>query len=313
MNEFLQILLPNEVIKLKKDISLHEKNKYKNISFPFEIYKVDKYAMRPHGRGFDNLHWHEEIQYTRAVKGTLTMQINGQNYHLNEGEAIFINSQHLHMAKEMEETGQYISMNFSTRLLSFSWGSLMEKLYVLPYVNDYLLPVIIFNRGCQWKKKVLQLLDDIETVYEQKTDFAWEYKISMLLCEIWYLILTNVKTEPKDDLEHVKLKQERIQQLLSFIHQNYSESLTLEKIADAAHISISECTRRFREYTGHSPYEYLIQYRISEATILLLKTEKSVSQIAENTGFQDTSSFIQAFKKRAGTTPLKYRKLHLQI
>ena len=283
------------------------------MSFPFEIYKVDRYAMHPHGRGFDNLHWHEEIQYTMAVRGSLTMQVNGRDYHLNEGEAIFINSQLLHMAKEMEETGHYISINFSTKLLSFSWGSLMEQLYVLPYVNDYLLPVIIFSQETQWKSEVLQLLKDIETVYNQKTDFAWEYKISMLLCEIWYLILANVKTEPKNDVAHLKLKQERIQTLLSFIHQNYFEQLTLEKIADAAHISVSECTRRFKEYTGHSPYEYLIQYRISEASILLLKTDKSVGQIAESTGFQDTSSFIQAFKKRTGTTPLKYRKVHLQI
>lgn len=298
---------------MKKDISLHEKNKYKDISFPFEIYKVDKYAMHPHGRGFDNLHWHEEIQYTLAVKGTLTMQVNGKDYYLKEGEAIFINSQLLHIAKDMEETGKYISVNFSTKLLSFSWGSLMEKLYVLPYVNDYLLPVIIFSQESKWKSKVLQLLNDIRAVYNQKTDFAWEYKISILLCEIWQLILTNVKTEPKNDVAHLKLKQERIQKLLSFIHQNYSEQLTLEEIADAAHISISECTRRFKEYTGYTPYEYLIQYRISEASILLLKTEQSVSQIAESTGFQDTSSFIQTFKKRTGTTPLKYRKIHVQI
>jgi len=299
------------VLRLKKDNSLHEKNKYENTSFPFEVYRIDKYSMYPRGRGFDNLHWHEEIQYTLAFKGNLTIQVNGVDYYLNEGEAIFINSQLLHMTKEMDNEGRYFSVNFATKLLSFSWGSLMEQKYVLPYVNDYLLPVIIFDKNTAWRSKILQLINEIESIYDQKEEFAWEYKISILLCEIWHLILTNVQAEPKADVAHLKLKQERIQKLLSFIHENYSEQLTLEEIADAAHISVSECTRRFKEYTSYSPYEYLIQYRISEASVLLLTTDQSICQIAENIGFQDTSSFIQTFKKRTGTTPLKYRKIHL--
>lgn len=295
---------------MKRKDPLYEQNKYEHTSFPFEVYKIDKHSMHPHGRGFDNLHWHEEIQYTLAVKGSLTMQVNGQNYYLEEGEAIFINSQLLHVAKEMNEDGHYRSVNFNTKILSFVRGSMMDQKYVLPYVNDYLLPVFIFQKEIPWQNKILELLKEIDVIYERRDFFAWEYRISILLCEIWYLILTNVKAEQRGDVAHLKLKQERIQNMLTYIHENYAGQITIENIAHAAHISVSECTRRFREYTGLSPYEYLIQYRISESCTALIKTNQSVAWIAESVGFQDASYFIQTFKKRTGTTPFKYRNAH---
>lgn len=296
---------------MDKKAELYEKNNYENTSFPFEIYYVKKYSITPSGRGFDNLHWHEEIQYTIATKGDLTIQINGHNYLLKEGEAIFINSQYLHITKQMDEDGRYFSINFSTKLLSFFLGSLMEREYVVPYVNDYLLPVIVFEPNQVWKKQVLKALFEIEAIYSNKTVIAWQYKISSLLCHIWYLILANTEVKQKPNIKLMKKKQERIQLLVDFVKNHFTEELTIKDIAEAAHISVSECTRCFKEYTDYSPYEYLIQYRISEAAALLLQSNQTVDNIAIKTGFNDTSSFIRAFKKRMGLTPLKYRKFHI--
>lgn len=295
---------------MDKKADLYEKNTYENTSFPFEIYYVEKYTMTPPGRGFDNLHWHEEIQYTVATKGDLMIQINGENYLLKEGEAIFINSQYLHITKKMAEDGRYFSINFSTKLLSFFLGSLLEQEYVVPYVNDYLLPVIIFSSAIPWKREVLVHFYEIERIYSSKTAIAWEYKISSLLSQIWYLILSNAEVKQKDNIKLLKMKQERIQLLVNFVKNHFAEELTIETIADAAHISVSECTRCFKEYTDYSPYEYLIQYRISEAAAMLLQSNQPVNHIAIKTGFSDPTSFIRAFKKRVGKTPLQYRKSH---
>jgi len=295
---------------MDKKADLYEKNKYENTSFPFEIYYVKKYSMTPPGRGFDNLHWHEEIQYTIATKGNLTIQVNGQNYLLKEGEAIFINSQYLHITKEMDEDGRYFSINFSTKLLSFFLGSMMEQEYVVPYVNDYLLPVIVFKQKIPWEKQVLSHFYEIENVYLNKTDIAWEYKISSLLSQIWYLILSHAEVKQKGNIQFLKKKQERIQLLINFVKNHFTEELAIEDIAASAHISVSECTRCFKEYTDYSPYEYLIQYRISEASALLLQSNQTINNVAIKTGFSDTTSFIRAFRKRVGQTPLQYRKAH---
>ncbi|MGM0216791.1 AraC family transcriptional regulator [Enterococcus sp. AZ109] len=291
---------------MEKEHQLHEKNRYQNSNFPFEIYTVNRYTMFPAGRGFNNLHWHEEIQYTIATKGDLTMQVNGKDYLLREGDGIFVNSGYLHITKKMEDQGEYFSINFSHRLLSFSLGSLLEQKYVLPYVGEYLLPIIVFKPEVPWEKTVLEKFLEINQLYQTKNTFAWEYQIAILLSRIWALILANTEVNATNQ-RPLKLKQNRIQQLLDFVHQHYMEAITIKEIAEAVHISATECTRCFKEFTDYSPYEYLIQYRISEAQQLLLQTNYSIQEIAIRAGFRESSSFIQTFKKRVGMTPLKYR------
>ncbi|MGG5318207.1 AraC family transcriptional regulator [Enterococcus sp. AZ072] len=289
-----------------KEPQLHEKNRYHDSNFPFEIYTVNRYNMFPVGRGFNNLHWHEEIQYTIAAKGDLTMQVNGRAYQLREGDGIFINSGYLHVTKEMQDQGEYFSINFNPRLLSFSLGSLLEQNYVLPYVGEYLLPITIFRPEVPWEKEVLDKFFEIQQLYQEKQTFAWEYKLAILLSSIWDAILSNTKMEITNQGQ-LKLKQNRMQELLDFVHQHFGEAITIKEMAEAAHISPTECTRCFKEFTDYSPYEYLIQYRISEAKQQLMQTDDSIQQIAIQTGFRESSSFIQAFKKRVGITPLKYR------
>lgn len=292
---------------MEKEPMLYEKNCYQDSNFPFEIYTVNRYTMFPAGRGFNNLHWHEEIQYTIATKGDLTMQVNGKDYQLKEGEGIFINSGYLHITKKMADQGEYFSINFNHKLLSFSLGSLLEQKYVLPYVGEYRLPIIVFSPEVIWEKKVLDYFSQISRLYREKGVFAWEYKIVILLTNIWDLILSNTEMDTSNQ-GLLKLKQQRIQDLLDFVHQHYGEAITIQEISEAAHISPTECTRCFKEFTDYSPYEYLIQYRISEAKQKLLQTDYSIQQIASRTGFREASSFIQAFKKRVGMTPLNYRK-----
>lgn len=292
---------------MEKEPKHHEKNRYQDSSFPFEIYTVNRYTMFPAGRGFNNLHWHEEIQYTIAAKGDLTMQVNGKDYELREGDGIFINSGYLHITKQMQDQGEYFSINFNHKLLSFSLGSLLEQKYVLPYVGEYLLPILVFRPEVPWEKAVLEKFNEIRRLYQTKDVVAWEYKIAILLSSIWDFILSNTETNGTNQ-GLLKLKQNRIQELLDFVHQHYGEAITIKEIAEAAHISPTECTRCFKEFTDYSPYEYLMQYRISEAKQQLLQTDYSIQQIGIKVGFREASSFIQAFKKRVDMTPLNYRK-----
>ena len=56
--------------------------------------------------------------------------------------------------------------------------------------------------------------------------------------------------------------------------------------------------------------DYLLEYRLSKATTLLTSSEHNITEIAELTGFCDSSFFIKMFKKKTGVTPNAYRKDH---
>jgi len=59
---------------------------------------------------------------------------------------------------------------------------------------------------------------------------------------------------------------------------------------------------------GKSPLEYLNHFRISQAKILLLKTDFTVYTIAEMVGFNHVSYFAGLFQTQTGSSPLQYRK-----
>ena len=64
----------------------------------------------------------------------------------------------------------------------------------------------------------------------------------------------------------------------------------------------------FKKAIGHSPIEYLNEYRIRQAKRLLEKTDLQVMEVCLECGFNNLGNFLQEFRKHTGTTPLQYRK-----
>ena len=100
-----------------------------------------------------------------------------------------------------------------------------------------------------------------------------------------------------------------IQTCLDFIHENYAKPITVADISRHAAIERTYLYKIFMSNIGVSPQNYLINYRISQACKLLRSTNKSVTEIAFQTGFKDFSDFSRQFKKRQQMTPTLFRVL----
>lgn len=98
-----------------------------------------------------------------------------------------------------------------------------------------------------------------------------------------------------------------IKRSIEFMEERLTAKLTLDDISKEFGISKFYFSHLFKSQTGMTPYEYLINIRISYAKSLLRTTSFSVTEISENSGFNGCSYFIQQFKKQVGMTPLAYR------
>lgn len=97
--------------------------------------------------------------------------------------------------------------------------------------------------------------------------------------------------------------------LLQFLNE-YHNSVTIEDICKYFHRSKSHISHMFKKKSGVSIREYCNKLNLNDAQKLLLTTERTITEIALDVGFHDTSYFIALFKKNFGISPLKYRKAY---
>jgi len=98
------------------------------------------------------------------------------------------------------------------------------------------------------------------------------------------------------------------QAVLNYIHKNLSEDLSVGGIAELNFTSKDHFSRKFRRVMGLSPSEYIIRKRLEKAKLLLLTTDKPLSEIISSCGFKSKSYFCRIFKKYTGATPKGFRK-----
>jgi len=98
-----------------------------------------------------------------------------------------------------------------------------------------------------------------------------------------------------------------IKKVVKYIKENYQKDCTLEELSRIAGISRFYLIRIFKDYIGKTPYEYLLDVRIENAKLLLVKGNMPVTNICYECGFNNMSHFIRTFKKKIGISPSVYR------
>jgi len=130
-----------------------------------------------------------------------------------------------------------------------------------------------------------------------------EANISSQITSILDTLLASAPQTQKD----VSVR-EAVAGAVAYINENFMHPVSLRDLAQHASISPFYFTRLFRQETGYTPHQYLINTRLSTARFLLRTTDTSVKDIAIRTGWGSESAFCTAFKKNIGTTPSLYRE-----
>ena len=94
---------------------------------------------------------------------------------------------------------------------------------------------------------------------------------------------------------------------VTYIHQNYSNQISVAELAELENMSESHYRACFRKSMGMSPVDYVTDVRIRSAAQLLEDTDKKLNEIARLCGYNDTYYFIRVFKLKTGVTPGRYR------
>lgn len=102
---------------------------------------------------------------------------------------------------------------------------------------------------------------------------------------------------------------DQLEESKKYMFEHVSDNPQMEEISEVISMGYSRFRRLFKDYTGLSPASYFAELKISRGKELLTNTEMTCQEIAYSLGFQSSSYFNTAFFKRAGMTPMQYRKL----
>lgn len=92
-----------------------------------------------------------------------------------------------------------------------------------------------------------------------------------------------------------------------YIMEHFNQKISLDELCDKLHLSKHYFIRQFKKYVGTTPHRFVIDRRMHKAKILLRRTELSIAEIAEQTGFDHAAHLINSFKQIEGITPSRYR------
>ena len=114
-------------------------------------------------------------------------------------------------------------------------------------------------------------------------------------------------------VSHALAEHNRITDVINYIHEHYSEDISLEELSSKFFVSPYYLCREFKKYTNRTIIQYVNVTRIMKAQRQIMETDKNLTQISLENGFSNLTHFNRVFKSVTGQTPSSYRKEYKDV
>lgn len=173
----------------------------------------------------------------------------------------------------------------------------IEKLYEY---NPAILSKIYFLK---------QLVDEDQTDHAAITEKLYEVLYELLLLDrTTRKAIGKIKSKKASTREEIY---KRLSIARDYMESCYNENITLEKMARTCYMNPFYLLREFKKNFHVTPHQYLILARLREARRLIITTDKPITAIVAEVGFETHSSFSRSYKKHFGFSPLAHRSTFL--
>ncbi|MBR2895195.1 MAG: AraC family transcriptional regulator [Oscillospiraceae bacterium] len=236
-------------------------------------------------------HTHSYAELFYVVSGKGLFQIDSEQYPVSAHQMIIVNPNVAHTELSYHASPlEYIVLGIAG--LEFSSNKTEENRFqILNYQNGGSILTCLRN--------ILQETGDALPGFETICRAYMEILIVRLMRDTNFRLISDPTPASSSQCATVR----------RYIDNHFKEPLTLEHLADIAHVNKYYLAHSFKEEFGISPISYLLNRRIEESCYLLLQTDMSLSQIARILGFSSSSYFSQLFRKTKKISPSDYRKL----
>lgn len=169
------------------------------------------------------------------------------------------------------------------------------------------VPMIATLKDPQQLSLAMELFRNLTEVFKERS-VANTLKAKGFLLQLLGLYFGHIQL--KSEKVTASAATERIQKVLGFIEENIREDISVDNLADVAHLQPNYFIRFFKDQLGCTPMRYVKERKLEITKQALISTDKPISLIGQEVGFKEGAYFSRIFKENYGRSPKTYRKIY---
>lgn len=234
---------------------------------------------------------HYLIHY--VVKGKGRFCINGITYEVKAGQGFLIPPDVLGDYEPSEdEPWEYFWVGFN--------GAKASQYISQAYLSAN-QPIFSYTKDDKLRQCMQEMVECTRLTYNK------QLRVLTKLYEFICLIIENNTFGRGDVLLASPTVQDYALEAIEYIENNFFRNITINDVAKYLNLNRSYLYKLFKSYSGISPQQFLINYRMERACELLGSTQLTITQVAASVGYIDSLLFSNRFKKYKGISPTEYR------
>lgn len=258
----------------------------------------------------DNLriHYHTLLEISLVLLGKGVYKINNAVYDIQAGDVFFFRPNEMHCITDIDEGGmQLLNLHIAPYYLYTNLQNALNSNYIkilaanFPLISNKVNDAVPAEQLDEIRNYILSIRGEFEQKHSDYLTLACNY-ISAIL------IILSRSYSKQSFSQKEKQHYKRLLSAIQYIDAHYKENLTLDIIAQKIGYSRCYFSDIFKKCMGMSLWDYIGIKRIEEALFLIKTTDKSITNIALDCGFNNAVNFNKLFKKYTNVTPLFFRK-----
>lgn len=244
--------------------------------------------------GMSDAHFHNFYEVYFLVSGKCRFSVENHIYDINKNDMLIIPPGQVHMANDYFGMSSRIIIHFPKAYIDAPFKKSLNEFRQ----NNYYAP--------KNPEYIARLLERINSERKKNDSISPFMARSHLMLLLGYItrnesLLDNSKSS---SLPSIKLTEE----LMNYVINNCHKDISLQDLADKFGYNANYISTLFKKNSGVNFKNFLILHRVKNAEYMLTTTDKSIIEIADTCGFNDSNYFSTIFKKIHGMSPREYRK-----
>lgn len=249
----------------------------------------------------DKPHSHDDVyQISIPIQGEVIAKLDNKESVLNEGKSIVANPLSVHGHHIGNRNSSFIIIGFNREAIN-NWA---EDRFLIKDEIEFSSEQMIFSADLKqqmkgWLTPFLFNNENSNTLTNEIENEIFHY---------FSIVLKGSHQTNKRSSLGLYVSDIGMNNVLEYIHTNYADELTIEKMAEIAQQSKYHFMRTFKKLTKLTPHQYILTLRVQKGKEMLCHSSKTITEISYDLGFSSPIQFYRNFVRLVRCTPKQYRK-----